>query len=415
MSEVKEKGKLAKDASYLIAGATTEEKNAALVLIADKVLANKESILEANEKDLQFGKEENLSEAVLDRILLDDDRLNAMSDAIKALTDLHDPIGDVLEEVDQDNGLKIEKIRVPLGVVSMIYEARPNVTLDAATLCLKTGNAVVLRGSSAAKHSNIALVKVIHEALEESALPKEAVQLIEDTSRETAKDLFQLNEYLDVLIPRGSEKLIETVVEEATVPVIATGAGNCHIYVDESADQDKAQEIILNAKLQRPGVCNAVETVLFHEDWFDEYGSDTLERLLNFDVQLFADESARDFFPEAEEATEEDWYKEYLDLALSVKVVSDVDEAIAHINKYGTHHSDAIITEDEAHAQKFLQAVDSTSVYHNASTRFTDGSEFGYGAEIGISTQKLHARGPMGLNALTSTKFVIKGTGQIRE
>src|SRR5699024_1195040 len=226
-------------------------------------------------------------------------------------------------------------------------------------------------------------------------------------------ELFQLNEYLDVLIPRGSEKLIETVVAEATVPVIATGAGNCHIYVDESADQDQAQEIILNAKLQRPGVCNAVETVLFHEEWFDEYGSDVLERLLNFDVELFADEKAREFFPEADEATEEDWYKEYLDLALSVKVVSDCQEAIEHINKYGTHHSDAIITEDETNAQLFLQNVDSTSVYHNASTRFTDGSEFGYGAEIGISTQKLHARGPMGLNALTSSKFIIKGNGQI--
>src|SRR5699024_7211043 len=390
MSEVKNKGKLAKEASYLLTGVTTEEKNNALLLIADKVLENKATILEANKKDLENGKKEELSEAVIDRILLDEQRLNDMAEGIKALTELHDPIGDVLEEVDQANGLKIEKVRVPLGVVSMIYEARPNVTLDAATLCLKTGNAVVLRGSSAATHSNIAIVQAIHEALEKSALPVDAVQLIEDTSRETAQELFQLNEYLDVLIPRGSEKLIETVVAEATVPVIATGAGNCHIYVDESADQDQAQEIILNAKLQRPGVCNAVETVLFHEEWFDEYGSDVLERLLNFDVELFADEKAREFFPEADEATEEDWYKEYLDLALSVKVVSDCQEAIEHINKYGTHHSDAIITEDETNAQLFLQNVDSTSVYHNASTRFTDGSEFGYGAEIGISTQKLH-------------------------
>lgn len=415
MSEVREKGKLAKEASYTLNGATTEEKNEALRLIAAQVVEDKATILAENEKDIQAGKEDGLTDAILDRILLDEDRLDDMAHAITLLVDLNDPIGEVLEKIEKENGLKIQKKRVPLGVVGMIYEARPNVTLDAATLSLKTGNAVVLRGSSAAKHSNIALVNSIHKALAKSSLPVDAVQLIEDTSRETAKDLFQLNEYLDVLIPRGGEKLIETVVRESIVPVIATGAGNSHIYIDESAEQEMAQEIILNAKLQRPGVCNAVETILFHEDWFENYGSDILERLLNFDVELYADEKAREYFPEAKEATEEDWYKEYLDLAVSVKVVSSTEEAIAHINKYGTHHSDAIVTENDQNANVFLQNVDSTSVYHNASTRFTDGFEFGYGAEIGISTQKLHARGPMGLNALTSSKFVIQGNGQIRE
>lgn len=415
MSEVKQKGKLAKAASFSLTGSTAEDKNEALRLIADQLLEDKATILAANEEDIQAGKESGLTDAILDRILVDEDRLNDMSEAIHSLIDFNDPIGEVLEEIEKENGLIIQKKRVPIGVVGMIYENRPNVTVDAATLALKAGNAVVLRGSSQAKHSNIALVKAIHTALEKSKIPVDCIQLIEDTSRETAKDLFQLNEYLDVLIPRGGEKLIEAVVSESTVPVIATGAGNCHIYVDESAEQEMAQEIILNAKLQRPSVCNAVETILFHEEWFEEYGSDVLERLLNFDVELHADERARETFPEAKEATEEDWYKEYLGLEVSVKIVNSVEEAIDHINKYGTHHSEAIITEDDKNAATFLQSVDAAAVYHNASTRYTDGSEFGYGAEIGISTQKLHARGPMGLKALTSSKFVITGTGQIRE
>lgn len=415
MSEVKQKGKLAKAASLSLTGSTAEDKNEALRLIADQLLEDKATILAANEEDIQAGKESGLTDAILDRILVDEDRLNDMSKAIHSLIDFNDPIGEVLEEIEKENGLIIQKKRVPIGVVGMIYENRPNVTVDAATLALKAGNAVVLRGSSQAKHTNIALVKAIHTALEKSKIPVDCIQLIEDTSRETAKDLFQLNEYLDVLIPRGGEKLIEAVVSESTVPVIATGAGNCHIYVDESAEQEMAQEIILNAKLQRPSVCNAVETILFHEEWFEEYGSDVLERLLNFDVELHADERARETFPEAKEATEEDWYKEYLGLEVSVKIVNSVEEAIDHINKYGTHHSEAIITEDDQNAATFLQSVDAAAVYHNASTRYTDGSEFGYGAEIGISTQKLHARGPMGLKALTSSKFVITGTGQIRE
>lgn len=296
----------------------------------------------------------------------------------------------------------------------MIYEARPNVTIDAATLSLKTGNAVILRGSSSATYSNMALVQSIHRALGKSALPVDAVQLIEDTSRETAKELFKLNEFLDVLIPRGGKKLIETVIRESTVPVIETGAGNCHVFIDETADQQMAEEIVLNAKLQRPSVCNAIETVLVHEYWFKQYGEQLLENLKENDVEIFADKKICDLFPEAVSGLAEDWYNEYLGLSIRVKIVSDLEEAVEHINKYGTKHSEAIITMDEQYAAAFLQKVDAAAVYHNASTRFTDGFEFGYGAEIGISTQKLHARGPMGLHALTSSKIMIQGNGQVR-
>lgn len=393
MSEVIVKGKAAKEASFSLSGVTTEEKNNALQLIAKQILADQDQILEANEKDIQAGKENGLTEAVLDRILLTEERIKDMSEAIGQLIELADPIGETFESIEKENGLKIEKRRVPIGVIGMIYEARPNVTIDAATLSLKTGNAVILRGSSAAKFSNMALVRSIHTALKQSALPVDAVQLIEDTSRETAKDLFQLNEYLDVLIPRGGEKLIETVIQESTVPVIETGAGNCHIFIDETADQQMADEIVMNAKLQRPSVCNAVETLLIHEEWFDEYGSDLLERLLQNDVTIYADEKACEYFPEANEATEEDWGTEYLGLSIAVKLVNSCEDAIQHINKYGTQHSEAIVTNNEDNANQFLQNVDAAAVYHNASTRYTDGFEFGYGAEIGISTQKLHARG----------------------
>lgn len=415
MSEVIQRGKAAKAASYKLAGVTTEQKNDALLLIADQIIADQAEILAANKKDLDAGEEAGFIPSVLDRMMLNEERMEAMADGIKSLTDLKDPVGEQIEQSTLDNGMNIQKVRVPIGVIGMIYESRPNVTIDAATLSLKTGNAVILRGSSSAIHSNMALVKSIHRALEKSALPAEAVQLIEDTSRETANKFFRLNDYLDVLIPRGGERLIETVLRESTVPVIETGAGNCHAYVDESADVTMAEEIVLNAKLQRPSVCNAIETLLVHEDWFAANGVALLEKLQTGNVEIIGDEKVRAAFPDATVATEEDWGTEYLDLKLSVKTVSSCEEAIDHINTYGTHHSEAIITNDDANGKMFLQNVDASSVYHNASTRFTDGSEFGYGAEIGISTQKLHARGPMGLQALTSTKFVIEGEGQVRE
>lgn len=415
MSEVKMKGQAAKAASQLLTGVTTEEKNTALALIADQIVADQQTILEANKKDIEQGKDKGLTDALLDRIMLNEDRIKDMADAIYLLVDLQDPIGEVLETIEKENGLHIQKKRVAIGVVGMIYEARPNVTIDAATLSMKTGNAVILRGSSSATFSNMALVGSIHYALEKSALPVDAVQLIEDTSRETAKELFQLNDYLDVLIPRGGKNLIDTVIRESTVPVIETGAGNCHIFIDESAKQEMAEAIVLNAKLQRPSVCNAIEKILIQEKWFNQYGTKLLDKLQQNNVTIYADKQICNAFPTAIPASEEDWSAEYLDLAVGVKLVAGYEEAIQHINKYGTKHSEAIITEDEQHAAIFLQNVDAAAVYHNASTRYTDGFEFGYGAEIGISTQKLHARGPMGLHALTSSKFVIQGKGQVRE
>ncbi|RDW19787.1 glutamate-5-semialdehyde dehydrogenase [Oceanobacillus chungangensis] len=415
MSEVIEKGKAAKKASYEMTGISTKEKNTALALIAEQIVADQAIILEENKKDIENGKERGLSTAILDRISLSEERIKAMAEGVIQVTELVDPIGETLETIEKNNGIKILKQRVPLGVVGMIYEARPNVTIDAAALTLKTGNTVILRGSSSARFSNIALISSIHRALEKSSVPVNAVQLIEDTNRETAKELFRLNDYLDVLIPRGGKNLIDTVVREATVPVIQTGAGNCHIFIDESAENDMAQEIILNAKLQRPSVCNAIETILIHSNWFEQHGIELLKELQAHDVEIYGDEAIHNAFPNSKLATEEDWYTEYLGLSVSIKVVDSVETAIQHINKYGTKHSEAIITNDEHHARMFLQNVDAAAVYHNASTRFTDGFEFGYGAEIGISTQKLHARGPMGLHALTSTKYVIKGTGQIRK
>ncbi len=414
MSEVKNKGKLAKEASYLLGSKSTKEKNYALELIAKQLVEDEAEILQANKLDLSAGKKANLTDAVLDRIMLDAKRIKDISQAVISLTDLTDPIGEVFETVEKDNGLLIEKTRVPIGVIGMIYEARPNVTIDAATLSLKTGNAVVLRGSSSAIHSNKALVASLHRALEKTNIPTEAVQLIEDTSRETAKEFFKLNEYLDVLIPRGSANLIQVVLKEATVPVIETGAGNCHVYLDDSAQKDMAIDIVKNAKLQRPSVCNAIETILIHPEAYDRFGELLLTELTSYGVKIHADETIHTKFTDSILATEEDWYQEYLGNEVSVKLVNDYQAAIGHINKYGTGHSEAIVTENDSHAKAFLQGVDASSVYHNASTRFTDGGEFGYGAEMGISTQKIHARGPMGLQALTSSKFIIKGQGQIR-
>ncbi|WP_243388067.1 glutamate-5-semialdehyde dehydrogenase [Bacillus kexueae] len=415
MSELIVKGQKAKQAQQALMRKSTEEKNHALKKISESLLSNMDFLLSENEKDLRRGKEAGMHESLLDRLLLNKERIEAMAQALIDLIELKDPIGDVLETIERPNGLRIEKVRVPLGVVGMIYEARPNVTVDASALCLKTVNAVLLRGSSSAIRSNQALVKVIQEALEDASFPREAVQLIEDTSREAANELFKLNEYLDVLIPRGGKKLIQTVVNEATVPVLETGAGNCHIFIDETANVSMAKEIVLNAKTQRPSVCNAIETVLIHEKWAKKHAIELIDLLLAHDVTLHVDEKIHASFPQLQLATEEDWETEYLNMELAIKMVKDVEEAISHINHYGSHHSEAILSETEEHVQLFFQLVDSAAVYHNASTRFTDGFEFGFGAEIGISTQKLHARGPMGLEAMTSSKYVIKGTGQIRQ
>ena len=414
MSEVFEKGQLAKQASFEMNQKSTEEKNQALQLIAKQLQKDQQFIIKENEKDIVFGREKGLSNSVLDRILLTEDRIKGMIDGIQLVVGLADPVGEVLEEIEKENGLHIEKRRVPLGVIGMIYEARPNVTIDAATLALKTGNAVILRGSSSAIHSNRALIASIHKALSESNLPINAVQLIENTSHEAAEELFHLKQYIDVLIPRGGKNLIDLVVSRATVPVLETGAGNCHIFIDETADLQMVKDIVINAKTQRPSVCNAAESLLIHKNWFAQNGEELIDTLLNAEITIYGDETIQQVNRSIKQATESDWGTEYLALALSAKIVQNVDEAINHINKYGTKHSEAIITENNDNAGKFQTAVDAAAVYHNASTRFTDGFEFGYGAEIGISTQKLHARGPMGLPALTSSKYFISGNGQIR-
>ncbi|MDO7347169.1 glutamate-5-semialdehyde dehydrogenase [Bacillus stercoris] len=415
MSEVSVKAKQAKEAAAEMIMKTTVEKDEALSLIANGLRKELDFLLAENAKDIENGKENGLTPDIIDRLTLDEKRIRDIADAVELLIDLADPVGDSLETIEKENGLFIEKIRVPLGVVGMIYEARPNVTVDAATLCLKTGNAVVLRGSSSAIHSNKALVSVIHRALEQSALPIHAVQLIEDTSRETAKELFTLNDGLDVLIPRGGKKLIDLVVRESTVPVLETGAGNCHIFIDETAKPQMAEKVVVNAKTQRPSVCNAIESLLIHKAWARQHGKELLAQLESAGVEIRGDELVCELHPSSKQASKEDWENEFLAPVLSVKTVENVQEAVKHIQQYGTNHSEAILTENDKNAAYFQTAVDAAAVYHNASTRFTDGFEFGYGAEIGISTQKLHARGPMGLPALTSTKYIIKGTGQIRE
>lgn len=413
-NEVIKKGNLAKKASYEMIHKTTEQKNNALQIIANMLVENSKNILDANAKDIQNAMESGIPAHVRDRILLTEERIQAIYESILQCIELHDPIGEILEENVRADGLKIVKKRVPLGVVGIIYEARPNVTVDAAILALKTSNVVVLRGSSSAIESNKALVKIIQQALKQADFPVEAVQLIEDTSRETAKTLFTLKEYLDVLIPRGGKALIDTVVQNATVPVIETGAGNCHIYIDESAIYEKAEKIILNAKLQRPSVCNACESILLHKQFYLKHGETLINRLLEAGVQIYGDNYVQQLHEDVLPATDEHYADEFLSLALSAHIVTSVEEAVDHIHRYSTQHSEAIVTEDEKAAHYFIHSVDSAAVYHNASTRFTDGFEFGYGAEIGISTQKLHARGPMGLAALTSTKYTIFGDGHIR-
>ncbi|BBW96396.1 glutamate-5-semialdehyde dehydrogenase [Geobacillus icigianus] len=412
MNELLEKAERLKTAAHTLAMLSTEEKNAALEQIAQALDRERAVILAANENDMAAGRAQGLAPALLDRLQLTNERIDQIIGGVRQVASLPDPVGEIVAEWTRPNGLRIQTVRVPLGVIGMVYEARPNVTVDAASLCLKTGNAVLLRGSSSALHSNKALVAVMKEALRTTAIPETAIELLEDTSRETAQRMFRLNEYLDVLIPRGGAGLIRSVVENATVPVLETGVGNCHIFIDESAERLMAIDIVVNAKLQRPSVCNAVETVLIHEQW--PHAGELLEALHARGVELRGDRRLAAMHPFVVEATEEDWYTEYLAPILAVKLVADVDEAIEHIRRYGTKHSEAIITENEAHVRCFFQAVDAAVLYHNASTRFTDGEQFGYGAEIGISTQKLHARGPMGLVAITTTKSLVYGTGQIR-
>lgn len=414
MSELIIKGQKAKEASYELSNASTNAKNDALLFMAEELINEKVSILKANEIDVENAKANGMSEAMLDRLSLNEDRINGMADGIKELIGLQDPIGEVISMWQRPNGLQIGQKRVPLGVIGIIYEARPNVTCDAAGLCLKSGNTVILRGGSDAINSNKEIVRVLIKGLEKAGLPKECVQLIEDTSRQVATDMMKLNEYIDVLIPRGGAGLIQSVVKNSTVPVIETGTGNCHIYVDESADFNMAKNIAVNAKASRPSVCNAAEKLLINENIAEEFLPIAVKVLREAGVVLRGDEKAQAIIDDIEKANDEDWGKEYLDYVMAVKIVKDVDEAINHINKYGTGHSEAIITESYKNSQKFLQKVDAAAVYVNASTRFTDGSEFGFGAEIGISTQKLHARGPMGLKELTTIKYVIYGNGQIR-
>lgn len=414
MSELIIKGQKAKEASYELSNASTNAKNDALLFMAEELINEKVSILKANEIDVENAKANGMSEAMLDRLSLNEDRINGMADGLKELIGLQDPIGEVISMWQRPNGLQIGQKRVPFGVIGIIYEARPNVTCDAAGLRLKSGNTVILRGGSDAINSNKEIVRVLIKGLEKAGLPKECVQLIEDTSRQVATDMMKLNEYIDVLIPRGGAGLIQSIVKNATVPVIETGTGNCHIYVDESADFDMAKNIAVNAKASRPSVCNAAEKLLINENIAEEFLPIAVKELREAGVVLRGDEKSQAIIDDIEKANDEDWSKEYLDYVMAVKIVKDVDEAINHINKYGTGHSEAIITESYKNSQKFLQKVDAAAVYVNASTRFTDGSEFGFGAEIGISTQKLHARGPMGLKELTTIKYVIYGNGQIR-
>ena len=399
----------------------TNTKNQALLAVADFLVKEQNSILDANKIDIENGKKNHMPEGLLDRLLLTEVRIAQMAEGLRQVAALDDPIGEVLGMKKRPNGLMIGQKRVPLGVVGIIYEARPNVTADAFALCFKTGNVVILKGGSDAIHSNIAIVETIRKALVKEGLPEQVIALIEDTSRETAAAFMKMNEYVDVLIPRGGAGLIKAVVNQATIPVIETGTGNCHIFVDETADFNMAIDIIMNAKTQRIGVCNACESLVLHEKIADAFLPKLMKRLAEKEVEVHGDEKVMQIADGCVKkellvpATEEDWGREYLDYKISAKVVSSVDEAIAHINKYNTGHSEAIITNNYSNAEKFLNEIDAACVYVNASTRFTDGFEFGFGAEIGISTQKLHARGPMGLIALTSTKYIIYGNGQIRK
>lgn len=411
---LKEIGINAKKAERVLATAGTQIKNDALIAIADALMARAEYIIEANKRDIKAARLNGMSEAMVDRLSLDIKRIEAMARGAFEVAQAGDPIGKVISGTTRPNGLKIEKVTVPLGVIAVIYESRPNVTADAAALCLKSGNVVILRGGKEAIYSNIAIAHTMREAIESVGLPADCIQLIENTSRESSTALMKMNDYVDVLIPRGGAGLIKACVENSTVPVIETGTGNCHTYVDKDADIDLAVKIIVNAKTSRPSVCNACESILIHSD-IDDRGIYAICKALDGKgVKIHADSRIKKIFPSCVEATEEDWGTEYLGYEISAKIVRSVEDAIDHIAKYSTGHSECIVTDNYFAANKFTSQVDAAAVYVNASTRFTDGSEFGFGAEIGISTQKLHARGPLGLENLTSEKYIISGNGQIR-
>ncbi len=414
MTQIQLLGQMAKQAEVSLATASTELKNSALGLMAQELTAAMSEILLANAEDMKNARANGISQVMLDRLLLTEDRVRSMAKGITDIISLSDPIGVTLSEIKRPNGMTVSKVTVPLGVVAVIYEARPNVTSDAAALCLKAGNAVILRGGKEAINSSKAIVKALRAGLKKSGLDENCISLVTDTTRDSANELMKMNEYVDVLIPRGGAGLIRSCVENSTVPVIETGTGNCHIYVDKDADIRMAADIIYNAKTSRPSVCNAAESIVIHKDIVNKALPVIKKRLDEKNVELRGDEAARNAAEGILPATEDDWGKEYLDYIMSVKTVSSLDEAIEHISKYSTGHSECIVTENEETAKDFLSRVDSAAVYHNVSTRFTDGGEFGFGAEIGISTQKLHARGPLGLPQLTSFKYIICGNGQTR-
>lgn len=411
--EVIEKAKSVKERSRSLGLIKTEDKNAALLSIACALEEQAPGILEANREDMDGAKRSGMNLQLQDRLRLTEDRIKAMAEGVRQVAGLEDPVGRIMDEWTRPNGLLIRKVSVPMGVIAMIYEARPNVTVDAAVLALKAGSGIILRGSGSALETNKKLVRVMKDALEGTVIDPGCMELIEEKSHDAVNQLMGLTEYLDLIIPRGGADLIRNVVQNSRVPVLETGVGNCHVFVDETADPEMAGKIILNAKTQRPSVCNACESLLIHEDWLPN-AKDILEKLIRAGVKIHADQRIRELVPEADPATDDDWGREYLGLEISVKTVGSLDEAIEHINRYGTHHTECIVTEDAESAERFLKEVDAAAVNWNASTRFTDGFEFGFGAEIGISTQKMHARGPLGLKEITSYKYMVKGNGQVR-
>ena len=415
MRTIEEMGILAKEASYKTGEMTTGEKNAVLLNAAQALLDNMDSVLAANKADVDAAVAKGITGALIDRLTLNESRIEGMADGLRQVANLKDPVGEFDSMTTLENGLTIGKKRVAMGVIGIIYEARPNVTADAFGLCLKAVNAVILRGGKEAIRSNTAVVEIFRKSLRDSGLDENIVQIVEDTSHETAEKMMRLNGYIDVLIPRGGAGLIRTVVMNSTVPVIETGVGNCHIFVDESAKLDTALDIVINAKTQRPGVCNACESLLVHKNIAEEFIPMVTKALMDKNVEIRGDETFAGMVEGVIPATDADWGTEFIDYIISARVVDSIDEAVEHIRKYGTHHSEAIVTENYTNAQLFLNKVDAAAVYVNASTRFTDGEQFGFGAEIGISTQKLHARGPMGLKELTTTKYIIYGNGQVRK
>lgn len=416
MSEIslEQIGKNSIEAKKMLGKLTTNEKNTMLNKIADALIENSKKIITANVIDMENGKKNNMPKGILDRLFLDESRILGMADGLRQVAQINDPIGEVTDMSKRPNGIIIGKRRVPMGVVGIIYEARPNVTSDAFALCFKSSNVTILKGGSDCINSNIAIVDIIRKELTANGYNSDFVQLIESTDREVTKQFMKMNKYVDILIPRGSVSLIKATLENSTIPVIETGTGNCHIYVDESADINMAINILINAKTQRVGVCNACESLVVHKDIAKEFLPQAVKALKEKNVEIRGDEQCLEICPDINKATEEDYYKEYLDYIISVKIVENIDQAIAHINEHNTKHSEAIITKNYDNAQKFLDEIDAACVYVNASTRFTDGCEFGFGAEIGISTQKMHARGPMGLKELTTSKYIIYGSGQIR-